>query len=245
MRAGALGGAGRGAAPEGRGGPPPEGRGVPAPPRPGGAPAALRPGGGRGPAGPAGSGIPGDSFTRTAGVAWDRAGNIYVADGAGRRHRQRARGQVRQGRRTSSSRGAARNRAGTVQLAARHRDRRQGAASTWPTRGNKRIQVFDGDGNPKASDRRRSARPPAICITPGAASDTCTSRTRTTPRRSTTARSTSWSSTARSSASSAAPAGCRRSSASSTRSIAAARTSCWSASCGNWRVQKLTLKPGK
>src|SRR5258706_15759003 len=55
------GGAGRGAAPEGRGGPPPEGRGVPAPAPPGGAPAAAA-GGGRGPAGPAGAGIPADGF---------------------------------------------------------------------------------------------------------------------------------------------------------------------------------------
>ena len=33
------------------------------------------------PAGPAGAGIPGDNFVRTAGVAWDAQGNIYVADG--------------------------------------------------------------------------------------------------------------------------------------------------------------------
>src|SRR5262245_42211324 len=50
----------------------------------GAAPAAGQPpagGGGRGPAGPPGAGIPGDSFVRTAGVAWDKDGNIYVADG--------------------------------------------------------------------------------------------------------------------------------------------------------------------
>src|SRR5581483_937821 len=67
-----------------RGGPPAEGRGgAPAEGR-GGAPAEGRgaaPGGGRGPAGPPGAGIPGDSFQRTADVAWDKAGNIYVADG--------------------------------------------------------------------------------------------------------------------------------------------------------------------
>src|SRR6202011_5001851 len=38
-------------------------------------------GSGRGTSGPPGSGIPGDSFTRTSDVAWDSAGNIYVADG--------------------------------------------------------------------------------------------------------------------------------------------------------------------
>src|SRR5712692_6688585 len=47
------------------------------------APEAGRGAGGRGAAGPPGSGIPGDSFTRTSDVAWDRAGNIYVADGVG------------------------------------------------------------------------------------------------------------------------------------------------------------------
>src|SRR5205823_5889864 len=77
--------AGRGG--EGRGGAPPESRGAGGPPPDGargaGAPGAAQPaGGGRGPAGPPGSGIPGDSFVRTAGVAWDKDGNIYVADGA-------------------------------------------------------------------------------------------------------------------------------------------------------------------
>src|SRR5437762_8104190 len=62
-----------------RGGPPAEGRGAAAPEGRGAAGAGG--GGGRGAAGPPGSGIPGDSFQRTADVAWDRAGNIYVADG--------------------------------------------------------------------------------------------------------------------------------------------------------------------
>src|SRR5262245_23475804 len=67
------GGRGAGGGPEGRGGPPPEGRGAGgAPPegRGAGAPAGTPGGGGRGPAGPPGSGIPGDSFNRTADVAW-------------------------------------------------------------------------------------------------------------------------------------------------------------------------------
>src|SRR5262245_61263899 len=79
-------GGGRGGA-EGRGGPPASAP-TSAPASAGatvGQPAAAQapaaaPGGGRGAAGPPGSGIPGDSFNRTADVAWDRAGNIYVAD---------------------------------------------------------------------------------------------------------------------------------------------------------------------
>src|SRR6266851_5479276 len=55
----------------------------PAPAAGRGAGAGTTEGAGRGASGPPGSGIPGDSFTRTGDVAWDRAGNIYVADGVG------------------------------------------------------------------------------------------------------------------------------------------------------------------
>ena len=167
VRAGAA-GAGRGAPPaEGRGGPPPEGRGVGALPPPGGAPAAAPAGGGgRGPAGPAGAGIPGDNFNRTAGVAWDAQGNIYVADG-----------QV--------------NGIGNARVAKFDKDahfiKSWGQRGTEPGQfnalrgiaidakglvyvadgGNKRIQVFDADGNPKAQIASAGI-PAAICITPGA-----------------------------------------------------------------------------
>ena len=163
---GAPGGAGRGGAPEGRGGPPP---GVAAPPPPGGAPAAAPPagaGGGRGPAGPAGSGIPGDSFVRTAGVAWDAQGNVYVADGSGDgignarvakfdkdAHFIKSWGQrgTEPGQ-FNSLRGIAIDAKGLVYVA---------------DGGNKRIQVFDADGNPKAQIGGVGV-PAAICITPGA-----------------------------------------------------------------------------
>ena len=149
---------------EGRGAAPAEGgRGA-------GAPAAGQPpvggGGGRGPAGPPGSGIPGDSFVRTAGVAWDKDGNIYVADGvamgAGNArvakfdkdgHFIKSWGQrgseVGQ---FNSLRGIALDAQGNVYVA---------------DAGNKRIQVFDGDGNPKAQISNVGT-PAAICITPGA-----------------------------------------------------------------------------
>jgi hypothetical protein len=165
VRAGAPGGAGRGAAPVGRGGPPPEGRGVGAPPPPGGAPAAAA-GGGRGPAGAAGAGIPGDSFVRTAGVAWDAQGNVYVADGQGDgignarvakfdkdAHFIKSWGQrgTEPGQ-FNSLRGIAIDAKGLVYVA---------------DGGNKRIQVFDADGNPKAQISGVGV-PAAICITPGA-----------------------------------------------------------------------------
>jgi hypothetical protein len=161
-----------GAPPEGRaGGPPAEGRGgrgAPAeagrgavPPGPG-APAG---GGGRGAAGPPGSGIPGDSFVRTADVAWDRAGNIYVADGVAINggnarvakfdkdgHFIKSWGQ-RGGEpgQFNSLRGIALDAQGNVYVA---------------DAGNKRIQVFDGDGTPKAQITGIGT-PAAICMTPG------------------------------------------------------------------------------
>src|SRR3954470_10555121 len=135
-----------------------------------GAPAAGQPpaggGGGRGPAGPPGSGIPGDSFVRTGGVAWDKDGNIYVADGVAM-----GAGNARVakfdkdghfiktwGQRGSdvgqfnSLRGIALDAQGNVYVA---------------DAGNKRIQVFDGEGNPKAQIANVGT-PTAICITPGA-----------------------------------------------------------------------------
>jgi NHL repeat len=154
VRAGAPGGG------PGRGAPPPPG-GAPA-----GAPAGGAGGGGRGPAGPPGAGIPGDSFVRTAGVAWDAQGNIYVADGSGNgignarvakfdkdAHFIKSWGQRgSEPGQFNSLRGIALDAKGNVYVA---------------DAGNKRIQVFDGDGNPKAQIANVGV-PAAICITPGA-----------------------------------------------------------------------------
>ena len=165
VRAGAPGGGGRGGAPEGRGGAPAEGRGGPPAAAPGAPAGAAAGGGGRGPAGPAGSGIPGDSFVRTAGVAWDAQGNVYVADGQGDgignarvakfdkdAHFIKSWGQRgTEAGQFNSLRGIAIDAKGLIYVL---------------DGGNKRIQVFDAEGSPKAQIASGFV-PAAICITPG------------------------------------------------------------------------------
>jgi hypothetical protein len=166
----AAGRGGPGGPPEGRGagggGAAPEGRGAGAGAAAGAQAGPPAGGGGRpGPPGPPGTGIPGDSFTRTADVAWDRAGNIYVADGvatgAGNArvakfdkdghfikswgYRGSEPGQF------NSLHGIALDAQGNVYVA---------------DAGNKRIQVFDGNGAVK-SQITNVGTPYAICISPG------------------------------------------------------------------------------
>jgi len=152
-----------------RGGPPAESRGgAPAEGR-GGAPAEGRgaaPGGGRGPAGPPGAGIPGDSFQRTADVAWDKAGNIYVADGV-----STAAGNARVAKfdkdghflKSWGSRGSEAGQFNSLHGIAIDAQGNVYVADA----GNKRIQVFDAEGTPKAQIANIGT-PYAICITPGA-----------------------------------------------------------------------------
>jgi DNA-binding beta-propeller fold protein YncE len=129
--------------------PPPGGRGAGA-----GGPA-------RGGRGPAGAGAQSDLFQRPTDVAWDAAGNIYVADGYGDSRVAKfdksgkfikswgstgtAQGQF------NSVRGIALDAQGSVYVA---------------DAGNKRIQVFDGDGNFKTQIADVGA-PSAVCISPG------------------------------------------------------------------------------
>jgi len=161
-RGGPGGPGGPGAAP-GRGGEP-GGRGAGAP----GAPPAAAPGGqggggGRGgPAGPPGAGTPGSSFSRPTDVAWDKNGNIYVADGIGNNNRvaklDREGRFIKQWGHTGSGQGQFMGLKGLAIDA-------QGNVYVADA-GNKRIQVFDGDGNFK-TEFGNVGTPLAICITRG------------------------------------------------------------------------------
>jgi NHL repeat-containing protein len=156
----------------GRGGPAPSA--APSPPpaaTPGGAAAAPQasgpaaPGGRLGPVGPAGSGIPGDSFNRTADVAWDRAGNIYVADGASTTIGNARVAKFDKDGHFIKSWGFRGSEAGQFSAIRGIVLDAQGSIYVADS-GNKRIQVFDGDGNFKSQITGIGA-PMAICITPG------------------------------------------------------------------------------
>jgi NHL repeat len=120
-------------------------------------------GGGRGGGGGApGSGIRGDSFNRPSDVAFDRSGNIYVADGFGTNNRiakfTREGNFVKSWGRTGSEqgqfnkiRGIASDAAGNIYVA---------------DAGNSRIQVFDGEGTFK-SQITGIGTPQAICVSGG------------------------------------------------------------------------------
>lgn len=144
---------GRGAEP-GRGGAPGGAPGI-APAPPGG-------GAGRGGALP-GSGTPGSTFSRPTDVAWDRAGNIYIADGIGNNNRiakfDKDGKFIRQWGSTGSENGQFR---GVKSLAIDAQGNVY--AADW---GNKRIQVFDGDGNYK-SQFAGVGSPLTMCMTTGA-----------------------------------------------------------------------------
>src|SRR5262245_16794700 len=111
---------------------------------------------------PAGSGINGDGFNRPSDVTWDRAGNIYVADGYGGNNRVakftkegnfvKTWGQTGSGQgQFNQIRGIASDAAGNIYVA---------------DAGNKRIQVFDGEGTFK-SQITNVGTPQAICVSGG------------------------------------------------------------------------------
>ncbi|HZT77161.1 MAG TPA: peptidyl-alpha-hydroxyglycine alpha-amidating lyase family protein [Vicinamibacterales bacterium] len=158
-RGGAPGAPGPGRGAEGRG--VPEGRGA-APEGRGAAPAAgARPG----PPGPAGSGIPGDSFVRTADVTWDKAGNIYVADGVTMNGGNARVAKFDKDGHFLKSWGA--RGSGNGEFNSLHGIALDAAGNVYVAdAGNRRIQVFDGEGNYKSSITTVGT-PYAICITPG------------------------------------------------------------------------------
>ena len=116
-------------------------------------------GGGRGPN--TGAGVPGDNFNRPTDVAFDSAGNIYVADGFGN---ARIAKFDKKGKYLKSwgTRGPDPGQFNLpLSLAFDAHDNLYVA-----DRGNKRIQVFDTEGAPKSQITGAGA-PWAICVSPG------------------------------------------------------------------------------
>ena len=122
---------------------------------------AEAPAGGRGRGGPPGAGQQSDVFQRPADVAWDSAGNIYVADGFGN---SRVAKFDKNGKFVKSwgSRGSMQGQFNQVHGLAVDAQNNVYVADT----ANKRIQVFDSDGNFK-SQITDVGSPAALCITSG------------------------------------------------------------------------------
>jgi DNA-binding beta-propeller fold protein YncE len=125
----------------------------------GGATAGQGRGGGRA----AGSGTPGSSFSRPTDVAWDAAGNIYVADGIGNNNRIAKFDKDGRFLKHWGSTGTDRGQFAGVKAIALDRDGRVYAADA----GNKRIQVFDAEGAFQ-SEFGNIGTPLAMCMTRGA-----------------------------------------------------------------------------
>jgi DNA-binding beta-propeller fold protein YncE len=116
---------------------------------------------GRAGRGAAGAGAQSDIFQRPTDVAWDAAGNIYVADGYGN---DRVAKFDKSGKFIKSwgSKGAAQGQFNSVRGIALDAQGNVYVADA----GNKRIQVFDGDGNFKTQVQNVGS-PSAICIAGG------------------------------------------------------------------------------
>ncbi len=144
-----------GAAPSGAAAPPPPAPGPPGDGGPGG-------GGQGGRGGPAGAGTPGSSFSRPTDVAWDRAGNIYIADGIGTNNRVAKFDKDGKFLKHWGSTGSGQGQFTGVKALAIDAQGNVYVADF----GNKRIQVFDSEGTFK-SEFGNVGTPLAMCITRG------------------------------------------------------------------------------
>jgi DNA-binding beta-propeller fold protein YncE len=137
----------------------PEAIPVPPPPPPS-APAA--PAAGAAPPAPQGTGVPGDNFNRPTDVAWDAAGNVYVADGSGNNSRIAKFDRNGKYLKSWGSRGS-----GPGQFNVPHTIAIDAQGLVYVgDRSNNRIQVFDGEGTFKTQFVNVGS-PATICITPG------------------------------------------------------------------------------
>jgi hypothetical protein len=118
---------------------------------------------GRGNAAAPGSGIHGDSFNRPSDVTWDRAGNIYVADGYGPNNRIAKFNKDGDYLKTWGQTGSAQGQFNGIRGLASDAAGNLYAADA----GNHRIQVFDADGTFK-SQVTDIGTPQAICVSGGA-----------------------------------------------------------------------------
>jgi hypothetical protein len=118
-------------------------------------------GGGRG-GGTPGAGINGDGFNRPSDVTWDRAGNIYVADGFGGNNRIAKFTKDGDFTKTWGSTGSAQGQFNKILGIASDAQGNLYVADA----GNKRIQVFDGEGTFK-SQITNVGVPQAICVSGG------------------------------------------------------------------------------
>ena len=156
--------------PGGRGGaaPPAEaaggrgGRAAGAPPAAAGEGGAGGGRGGRGGGAP-GAGVEGETFSRPSDVAWDAQGNIYLADGVGSNARIAKFDKSGMFVKSWGSTGAGQGQFNGVASIAIDKQGNVYVAD----RGNRRIQVFDGNGTYKTEIGNVGA-PAALCITPGA-----------------------------------------------------------------------------
>jgi hypothetical protein len=109
-----------------------------------------------------GSGTPGSTFSRPADVAWDKAGNIYIADGTGNNNRVAKFDKDGHFLKHWGSTGSAQGEFNGVKALAIDSQGNVYVADV----GNKRIQVFDAEGTFKSAFGNVGT-PIAMCITRG------------------------------------------------------------------------------